>query len=93
MVRVQVNDVPVDMEFDTGAAFSLLNIGTFDKIAARSQLEKASVELKTYTGEAVPIMGSFTAMVQYGEISGRWGGRRDWLTTFEITSDLWFHLK
>lgn len=32
-VQVRINNIPVDMEFDTGAAFSLLNAKTYQEIA------------------------------------------------------------
>ena len=99
MVQVQVNTIPVDMEFDTGASFSLLNKTTYDRIAQEkpeSLLQKSTIRLKTYTGEAVPILGSTKAHIKYGEkeeelvilvVDGDGPNLlvgRDWISTFNI---------
>lgn len=53
-IGLTLNGVPVTMELDTGAALSLINKSTYQKIAQASQLnplQPTPVQLKTYTGE------------------------------------------
>lgn len=97
-VQVRVNNIPVSMEFDTGATYSLISEATYEEIAAKGgagPLQKSTKKLKTYTGQAVPLLGTFMAEVQYGEKTRSLsilvvkGDRpnllgRDWLKAFEV---------
>ena len=65
MVSVQVNNTPVCMEVDTGAALSLVNEATYLKLARRVQLKPATVTICTYTGEALDLLGMLEVQVQY----------------------------
>ena len=58
LLQVTINQTPVQMELDTGAS-SLTNKQTFDVIAGHSHITMRStdVHLKTYTGEALEILG------------------------------------
>jgi len=53
------------MEIDTGAAVSIISQQVYNQAFAHLPLEGARVELKTYTGECIPVLGQFTATVQY----------------------------
>ena len=68
-VLVTIDEVPVEMVYDTGAAYSLLNRSTYHKIErhSRKSLQPSEVTLTTYTGEEIAILGSFQAEVQCGE--------------------------
>ena len=69
LVSVTLNQTPVQMELDTGASLSLLNKQTFDVIANKSHttLKTTDVQLKTYTGETVEVLGEVELTVTYGE--------------------------
>ena len=66
MVGVTVNNTPVQMELDTAASLSLLNKATYEKIPGL-QLQSTDVQLKTYTGEVVQILGEAKVTINYGE--------------------------
>ena len=68
--KVNINQIHVEMEVDTGASSSLINKATYDLISRQSHtqaLQKTDVQLKTYTGEAVCILGKVKVEVNYGE--------------------------
>ena len=69
LLQVTINQTPVQMELDTGASLSLINKQTFDVIADHSHitLRTTDVHLKTYTGEALEILGEADVTVNYGE--------------------------
>ena len=57
------------MQYDAGAAFSMINQATYRMIKERSKktLQPAAVNLMTYTGEVIGILGSFQAEIKYDE--------------------------
>ena len=69
LLQVTVNQTAIQMELDTGASLSLINKQTFDVIADHSHitLRTTDVHLKTYTGEALEILGEAEVTVNYGE--------------------------
>ena len=97
-VKLELNQVPLTMELDTGASLTLINKPSYDLISQESQcaqLEKPDVQLRTYTGEAVKILGSTTVQAKYGEqnlqlivhvVDGQGPNLlgRDWLSKFKI---------
>lgn len=64
-VEVKVNDTPLVMEVDTGAAVSLLSEETFKSKFPGMQLHPTSLLLKTYTGEPLDIVGELPVEVEY----------------------------
>ncbi|ORU94825.1 MAG: hypothetical protein A6F71_09745 [Cycloclasticus sp. symbiont of Poecilosclerida sp. M] len=64
VVSIKMDGVPVAMEFDTGAALSLINRETYQRISPLNQLQPARVQLKTYTGESIRILGTVTVQVE-----------------------------
>ena len=68
-VHVTIDSIPVEMEYDTGAAYSLLNEATYKRIASKGKktLQPPRVRLRTYTGEEIKVLGSFQAEVKCGE--------------------------
>ena len=65
ILDVSVNDVPFKMEFDTGASLSILSEATYHAIAKRSATPalESDVRLKTYTGEAIKVLGTVQGML------------------------------
>ena len=53
------------MELDTGAEVSVIPEATYKSLFPDKQLSKASVILKTYTGEQIPIVGEIAVRIQY----------------------------
>ena len=70
-VQVDLNQVPTEMEVDTGASISLISRDTYEVISKQSQIEplqKTDVKLKIYTDKAVQILGIAHVNVKYGEV-------------------------
>ena len=68
-MQVLIDDVPFKMQYDAGATFSMINQATYRMIKERSKktLQPAAVNLMTYTGEVIGILGSFQAEIKYDE--------------------------
>ena len=71
IITLELNDVPLDMELDTGASLTLVNKSTYDKITcdASTGLEHSDAQLRTYTGQLVEILGTTTVQAKYGELN------------------------
>ena len=70
IIPMYLNNVPVNMELDTGASVSILSKATYQFIAQQKQsepLQESNVRIKTYTGEPIKILGSTSVTVKYGE--------------------------
>ena len=66
VVTVQVNNVDLPMELDTGASLSLISEATYKSLLpALTSLSNTSVVLTTYTGEKIPPLGSIDVNVAY----------------------------
>ena len=101
IMDLHLNDVHVQMELDTGASVSVLNQATYERISkngALPPLQPPQVKLKSYTGEAIPVLGTTTLKARYkakkcdvvvhvvsGDGPNLWG--RNWLTLFEVKLD------
>ena len=59
IINVVINGVPISMELDTGASLLVISESTHDLInkVSLTPVVKSTVELKTYLGESVPIIG------------------------------------
>ena len=57
------------MEIDTGAAVSIISDKQMKTLLPDAILQKSRVELKTYTGERITVMGELNVEVQYGQQS------------------------
>lgn len=66
-VDVKLNDRPVTMELDTGAALSVCGEGTFRRLwpADPPVLGTCAYRLKTYSGEVLSVCGEASVQVQY----------------------------
>ena len=65
--ELQVNGPPLTMEVDTGAAVSLAPESAVASLLTHSTLQPTGVILKTYTGEQIPVKGTMTVDVKYGQ--------------------------
>ena len=65
-VEVSINDQPLIMELDTGAALSIISEETRKSLLPDLQLRPSAVVLKTYTEEPMEVVGQLNARVKYG---------------------------
>ena len=70
-VDVLVNNRSLTMELDTGAAVSIISDTTRIAVFPTDKLLHSSVNLKTYTGEAIQVVGELLVNVQYGQQEGK----------------------
>ena len=66
-VELQVNNHPIIMEVDTGAAVSLAPESAVASLLSTFSLQPTNVVLKTYTGEQIPVKGTLSVNVKYGQ--------------------------
>ena len=67
-VTLHINDTPVEMEVNTGAAVSIINEATFQRLQQSScapTLERVSSKLKTYTGQDIAVLGAAQLTIRY----------------------------
>lgn len=64
-VTVEVDHMPLTMEVDTGAAFSIISWRTYDQLFSSRCFRKTDEKLKTYLGEMLPMFGKFHADIEY----------------------------
>ena len=59
IINVVINGVLISMELNTGASFSVISESTHERInkVSLTSIVKSTVELKTYLGESIPIIG------------------------------------
>ena len=69
-VVVEINDQPITMEIDTGAAVSIVSRETWEARLAELPLSKASLSLRTYTSEKMTVLGELAVSVRYGKYIG-----------------------
>ena len=67
-VDVHVDDVPVTMKLDTGAAYSIISKATWKRLIPTLELEEVDLQLLTYTGERLTVLGqAFVKVEQKGQ--------------------------
>lgn len=66
VVSIQVNEQPVDFEIDTGSAVTLIRPDALSKLP---KLDHSSIQLRSYTGQLVNVLGTFLARISYGDLS------------------------
>ena len=67
-VDVELNKTPLSMEVDTGASVSVISKDTYKKLwpsARAPPLESSDVQLQTYTGQSLPVLGTIHVDVSY----------------------------
>ena len=67
VVNMLINNNEVSMEIDTGASVSIISENTYESVfTAKPQLcRNNEVELRTYTGQKIPVVGSCTVTVSH----------------------------
>ena len=69
-VVIKVNDKPVIMEIDTGAAVSIMSSRSLKCLFPRATLQKPTVKLRTYMAKEMPLLGQMSVDVEYGDYRG-----------------------
>ena len=64
-VSVTINEQPLNMELDTGAAVSIISEQEHQRLFPSSSLRPSNTLLQTYTGDPMVVAGEMTAAVQY----------------------------
>ena len=99
---VTINGVSVEMELDTGAAYTVITQVTYQKIVQQeniNSLEYSDLKLKSYSGEFIPVFGQVAVKVNYGQkecelylhvVDGDGPNvmGRDWIKTVGVTFKL-----
>lgn len=65
MIPVKVNGEECSMELDTGASVSIMSEEAWRKRFPTAPLEESQIKLRTYTGEALDIIGQANVQVTY----------------------------
>ena len=68
LLDIVLNNVPVKMELDTGAAVSIISESTYQDIQKQSfasSLQPADSKLITYTGHHIEVLGTTPMIVRY----------------------------
>ena len=67
-VAVQINDLPLIMELDTGADVSIVSEKTYHTLLPKIELQSLPVPLRTYTGERMKVLGQVSVTVKYEQV-------------------------
>ena len=71
-IPLQINTKAVRFQLDTGAALTVMNKKDFSAIASENvQLSPCTKNLRTYTGDKVPVIGESIVDVQYNHQSAK----------------------
>ena len=66
VVKVTLNDTPVEMVLDTGAAVSLINKTTYERLCETPpMLESMTTCLRTYSGQQLVVLRTLKVTVKY----------------------------
>ena len=68
-VPILLDGLQVEMELDTGAAFSLMAEGNFRQLFPSKELAPTKIHLCAYSGEPIEVLGSIDMTVTYKEQS------------------------
>jgi len=66
-LQVEIQNVPLCMELDTGASVSLISKKVWKQQFSFMKLNRSDILLRTYTGEPLQVLGTFTTRVKYKE--------------------------
>ena len=69
IVEVELNGTLVSMEVDTGAAVSLMSQAVKEKLFPQATLQATTTNLRTYTGEAMKVIGKLPVTATYANQS------------------------
>ena len=62
---LQVNEHPLYMEIDTGAAVSIVPFATYNKLFPNLPVDPSTVCFSSYTGDPITVAGKQKATVSY----------------------------
>lgn len=65
-VVMEIDEIPLEMEVDTGASLSLVAEETYQRHWSHRELQQSQLRLCTYSGEPLEVMGSLPVVVQHG---------------------------
>ena len=65
MIQVEIDGQCVQMELDTGAAYSIMSETTYQELWPDGELETCDVKLKCYSGTNITVKGSREVLVRY----------------------------
>lgn len=68
-VEMKLDEKPVCFELDTGATVSIMSETNFARLFPEKQIQESGLELKTYTGEQMKIVGEAHFIVSYEDQS------------------------
>ena len=66
LIDMEISGKPVKFELDTGATVTVMAEDTFRSLFPQRRLKHTSLELKTYTGQPMDIVGETSVEVSYG---------------------------
>ena len=69
-VVLKVNNQPVIMEVDTGAAVTIMSSKSFNSLFPRATLQETTLRLRTYMAKEMLVLGQKSVNFQYGDYSG-----------------------
>ncbi len=67
LVKLHINGHPLTMEVDTGAGVSLAPESMVASLLPSTQLQKTNTVLRSYTGQPIPVKGTISVTVGYGQ--------------------------
>ena len=67
MIQVEIDGQCVQMELDTGAAYSIMSEITYQELWPDGELETYDVKLKCYSGTNITVKGSREVLVSYND--------------------------
>ena len=70
-VVLQVNEKPVTMEIDTGAAVTIIPQSVQTSLFPNAQLERPTLSLRTYTAQPIKLVGQMSVLVKYQQYVGQ----------------------
>lgn len=68
-VQMHIEDSPVQMQLDTGAAVTLVSEKVYLQALSHLPLQPCNLTLATFTGDAIPLKGQVNVAVKYGSQS------------------------
>ena len=66
VVELTINALPISMEVDTGAEVSVMSEAKFRQFFPEAKLHPSHIQLKSYTGNSIPVCGETMVQVTYG---------------------------
>ena len=62
-IAVEIDSTSLLMKLDTGASLSIISENVYKMLLSRPLLQSTSARLRTYTGEAIKVLGSVSVTV------------------------------